>query len=101
MKNLTQVLISNTLIVSDIPSPLQIHNSVKALNFFQGGTATNKAGFIIRTEEEKIDTRPLETQLQLNSNAILLNDSSLKENLVKLINKHEPLWAIKVTEVME
>ena len=31
---------------SDIPSPLQIHNSIKALNLFQGGTATNKAGFI-------------------------------------------------------
>ena len=87
---------------SDIPSPLQIHDSIKALNLFQGGTATNKAGFIIITEEEKINTRPLETQLQLDSNPILLNDNSLKDNLVKLIkNTNHYGHTTKVTGVME
>ena len=53
------------------------------LNLYADGSATNKSGFIVKYEQDKVDSRPLDQQLSLDSNPILNADNLLKQNLKK------------------
>ena len=67
--------------------------SVKAINLHEEGKATNKVGFVIKTEEEKRDLRPINVQLGIDENTILSADPILKSKVIKLVNKHSKFWA--------
>ena len=56
-----------------MPNPLD-GLRIKALNLYQGGEATNKYGFTIKSEEDKRDSRPISVQLGLDENKILSSD---------------------------
>ena len=66
---------------------------MNAINLFDGGSASNKAGFQIKLEWERRDSRPLLVQLQINENKILTANKQLKRKVVSLIKQYDQLWA--------
>ena len=75
---------------SDLQSPL---DNIKNLNLFDGGSATVKHGFQIKTEDQKKDLRPIELQLGIDTNEVLSTNSQLKREMINLIKSYPNIWA--------
>merc|ERR1712082_597612 len=55
---------------SDLPSPIE-NPKIQAINLYDGGKATVRQGFQIKTEDQKKDKRPIKEQLNIENNLIL------------------------------
>ena len=60
-----------------MPSPIE-NSKIQAINLYDGGKATVRQGFQIKTEDQKRDKRPIEEQLNIENNLILAADETLK-----------------------
>ena len=95
--------LNNEIVMENIPPTFNhfCHNSspfvylnpsqdiIKNLNLYN--EASNKAGFQIISDLDKIDSRPLEQQLKINENTLL--KPAMKSKLISLCQKYEHIWS--------
>ena len=80
--------------VTEQPLPENnLNDKLKAINVYQGGEATVRSGFQIKSEDDKQDNRPVDVQLGINENTILNSNKDLKDKVKGLISKHSTIWA--------